>query len=44
MPRADLSPEDIAALLAFLDTLTDPIALNGRLGIPASVPSGLPVP
>lgn len=35
---------DIAALVAFLDTLTDPAAKTGRLGIPATVPSGLPVP
>ncbi|MBT8410169.1 MAG: cytochrome-c peroxidase [Octadecabacter sp.] len=40
----DLSDADIAALLAFLDTLTDPAALEGRLGVPASVPSGLDVP
>ncbi|MEM6739916.1 MAG: cytochrome-c peroxidase [Pseudomonadota bacterium] len=38
-----LSAEDIAALLAFLDTLTDPAAIAGRLGIPRTVPSGLPV-
>ena len=42
--RIDLSQNDIDALLAFLDTLTDPVALKGRLGVPASVPSGLPVP
>tara|TARA_R110002074_G_scaffold99820_2_gene215782 strand:- start:1457 stop:2782 length:1326 start_codon:yes stop_codon:yes gene_type:complete len=39
-----LSPDNIAALAAFLETLTDPISLTGRLGIPKSVPSGLPVP
>tara|TARA_R110002073_G_scaffold291862_1_gene457027 strand:- start:856 stop:1323 length:468 start_codon:yes stop_codon:yes gene_type:complete len=39
-----LSPDNIAALVAFLETLTDPISLTGRLGIPKSVPSGLPVP
>ena len=39
-----LSDADIAALLAFLDSLTDPAALEGRLGVPASVPSGLDVP
>ncbi|PIL21413.1 hypothetical protein P775_04440 [Puniceibacterium antarcticum] len=38
-----LSDAEITALVAFLDTLTDPAALKGRLGIPATVPSGLPV-
>ncbi|KPP92090.1 MAG: cytochrome c peroxidase [Rhodobacteraceae bacterium HLUCCA08] len=40
----DLSDADIAALVAFLDTLSDPVALEGRLGVPETVPSGLPVP
>ncbi|ROU00181.1 cytochrome-c peroxidase [Histidinibacterium lentulum] len=40
---APLDDDRIAALVAFLDTLTDPVALGGRLGIPAEVPSGLPV-
>lgn len=39
-----LSQPEIAAIVAFLDTLTDPVALKGRLGIPESVPSGLPIP
>lgn len=43
VPLRPLSPPEIAALLAFLDSLTDPVALAGRLGIPASVPSGLPI-
>ncbi|WP_417628674.1 cytochrome-c peroxidase [Pararhodobacter aggregans] len=34
----------IAALVAFLETLTDPVAVTGRLGVPAAVPSGLTVP
>ncbi|MCG3267403.1 cytochrome-c peroxidase [Yoonia sp. I 8.24] len=34
----------ITAILAFLDTLTDPAALTGRLGVPDSVPSGLDIP
>ncbi len=38
-----LSGHDLDALMAFLDTLTDPRALEGRLGIPDSVPSGLPI-
>ncbi|MDJ1007987.1 MAG: cytochrome c peroxidase [Paracoccaceae bacterium] len=38
-----LSEAEIDALIAFLDTLSDPVALKGRLGIPDTVPSGLPV-
>jgi cytochrome c peroxidase len=38
-----LNPGDIDALLAFLDSLTDPAAIDGVLGIPDSVPSGLAV-
>ena len=34
----------IAALVAFLEALTDPVAVTGRLGVPAAVPSGLAVP
>ncbi|QFT61740.1 cytochrome-c peroxidase [Roseivivax sp. THAF30] len=41
---APLDEGEIAALVAFLEALTDPAAREGRLGIPASVPSGLPVP
>lgn len=37
-------PGQIAALVAFLEALTDPVALTGRLGVPAAVPSGLRVP
>lgn len=39
-----LEDADIAAILVFLNTLTDPISETGRLGVPTSVPSGLPVP
>ncbi|MEM9222040.1 MAG: cytochrome c peroxidase [Pseudomonadota bacterium] len=42
-PPVTLSNEDIGALMAFLDSLTDETALEGRLGIPESVPSGLRV-
>jgi cytochrome c peroxidase len=42
-PPVALSAADIAALVAFLDSLTDEDALAGRLGIPEAVPSGLPV-
>lgn len=40
----DLTANEIAALVAFLDTMTDPVSLSGRLGIPEAVPSGLTVP
>ena len=43
VPGTPLSDDEIDALMAFLETLTDPVALAGRLGIPESVPSGLPV-
>lgn len=42
-PGPRLSDVEIAQLSAFLTTLTDPVALGGRLGIPETVPSGLPV-
>ena len=38
-----LSDQEMHALLAFLDSLTSPSALNLSHTIPASVPSGLPV-
>ena len=38
-----LSDRDIAALVAFMDALTDPAGVTGRLGVPETVPSGLPV-
>jgi cytochrome c peroxidase len=40
----NLSDGDITAIVAFLNTLTDPISKTGRLGVPPSVPSGLQVP
>lgn len=43
-PAITLTQTDVDALAAFLETLTDPIAKTGRLGIPVSVPSGLAVP
>lgn len=39
----DLSTDEIDALLAFLGALTDPLSIEGRMGVPESVPSGLPV-
>ncbi|RVT85379.1 cytochrome-c peroxidase [Rhodobacteraceae bacterium CCMM004] len=38
-----LTDAEIADLLAFLDSLTEPSAIAGRLGIPDTVPSGLSV-
>ena len=38
-----ISDEDVTALIAFLDALTDPAAIEGKLGIPETVPSGLPI-
>ncbi len=38
-----LSDAEIAALTAFLGALSDRASLNGRLGVPDAVPSGLPV-
>jgi cytochrome c peroxidase len=38
-----LSVPEVQALVSFLDTLTDPISIKGRLGVPDKVPSGLPV-
>lgn len=38
-----LSDLEISQILAFLEALTDPTAVDGRLGTPANVPSGLPV-
>lgn len=38
-----ISEDQLTALVAFLDTLTDRAILDGRLGVPDAVPSGLPV-
>ncbi|WP_068111892.1 cytochrome-c peroxidase [Tropicimonas marinistellae] len=38
-----LADKDIAAIVAFLESLTDQASLDGRLGIPDALPSGLPV-
>ncbi|AXI47977.1 cytochrome-c peroxidase [Sulfitobacter sp. SK012] len=39
-----LSDSDVKAILAFLDSMTDPISITGRLGVPDAVPSGLRIP
>jgi cytochrome c peroxidase len=38
-----LTDTEVADLIAFLNALTDPQSLRGALGIPQSVPSGLPI-
>lgn len=38
-----LADEEIAAIIAFLGALRDQAAIDGRLGVPETVPSGLPV-
>lgn len=38
-----LKDEEVGALVAFLESLTDTAAASGRLGVPDSVPSGLPI-
>lgn len=42
-PGETLTADEVAAIVAFLNTLSDPVALKGRLGVPDTVPSGLPV-
>ena len=42
-PDHPLSDAETDAIMAFLDSLTDPAAIAGRLGIPVAVPSGLPI-
>ena len=43
-PLVILQDDEIDLLIAFLSTLDDAQALQGRLGVPDAVPSGLPVP
>ncbi|SLN76662.1 cytochrome-c peroxidase [Roseisalinus antarcticus] len=43
-PPVALDADEIAALVAFLESLTDPVAVTGRMGVPEAVPSGLDVP
>jgi len=43
-PKVTLDDSEIDALLAFLRSLEDPVAVaGGRMGIPETVPSGLPI-
>jgi len=43
LTKIELSTQEVNALEAFLNTLTDSANGQGRLGIPLHVPSGLPV-
>ncbi len=43
VPGRPLNPAEVAAIIAFLESLRDQGAIDGRLGIPQSVPSGLPI-
>lgn len=43
MEPIELSDDQLSSLIAFLGALTDKTSLDGRLGIPAEVPSGLSV-
>ncbi len=38
-----LAADEVAAIVAFLEALTDPASVAGRLGVPETVPSGLVV-
>ncbi|MCR9125419.1 MAG: cytochrome-c peroxidase [Rhodobacteraceae bacterium] len=40
-PAVRLQPGDLQDIVAFLDSLSDPGSLAGRLGVPDGVPSGL---
>ena len=42
-PSRQLSDQEIAELVVFLEALTDPDALDLTQWVPTSVPSGLPV-
>ncbi|WP_249218933.1 cytochrome c peroxidase [Loktanella sp. SALINAS62] len=44
VPMPILTDAQIDSLVAFLETLTDPASVDGRLGVPDTVPSGLTVP
>jgi cytochrome c peroxidase len=43
-PKIVITDSEIAQIVSFLDALTDPAAISGRLGVPETVPSGLAVP
>ncbi len=43
-PLVILQDDEISLLISFLETLDDPVALQGRFGVPDAVPSGLDIP
>lgn len=43
LPPIDLTGDELRQIIAFLHALTDEDAAKGRLGVPDTVPSGLPV-
>lgn len=43
LPQTDLSTAEVAQLIAFLESLTDPAAADMNSLVPTAVPSGLPV-
>ena len=43
LPSVSLSDTEVSQILAILESLTDYDAIKGRLGVPTSVPSGLPL-
>jgi cytochrome c peroxidase len=43
LPPSDMSETEITQIVAFLNALSDTASLSGQLGVPRSVPSGLPV-
>jgi cytochrome c peroxidase len=43
LPELSLTDDQISDLVSFLESLTDPASLKGRLGVPKTVPSGLQV-
>ena len=43
LPKVSLSDIEVGQILAFLESLTDYSVLKGRLGVPETVPSGLPL-
>jgi len=43
-PVVNLSQNETAQIVAFLNSLTDPAIIKGRSGVPATVPSDLQVP
>ncbi|MBO9473419.1 cytochrome-c peroxidase [Shimia sp. R10_1] len=43
LPPVSLTNTEVRQIIAFLESLTDYDAIKGRLGVPRSVPSGLPL-